>query len=128
MMLAVGLAGIVGVGEQEAYQLLQNAAGSFYAITYLVMFAIPIYGLRGVKPRPPLWLIIASGSGFLMTLLYIIVSVFPIVQVKSRASFTAKVSCVIIAANIFGAAIYRFAQRRRRARELGEDAVGVIAD
>ncbi len=128
MILAMGLAGIAGVGEQEAYQLLQNAAGSFYAITYLVMFAIPVIGLRGVEPRPPLWLKIAAGSGFLMTLLYIVVSVFPIVQVKSQASFTAKVSGVIIAANIVGAAIFLFAERRKKARGLGADAVGVSAD
>src|SRR5262245_6041114 len=128
MMLAVGLAGIVGVGEQEAFQLLQNAAGSFYAITYLVMFAIPIVGLRGVKPRPPLWLKIAAGSGFLMTLLYVVVSVFPIVQVKDRISFMIKVGGVIIAANIAGAAIFLFAERRRRARDLDADAVGASAD
>src|SRR5262245_17295279 len=128
MMLAMGLAGIAGVGEQEAYQLLQNAAGSFYAITYLVMFAIPIIGLRGVKPRPPLWLKMAAGSGFLMTLLYVVVSVFPIVQVKSQASFTAKVSGVIIAANILGAAIFLFAERRRRGHALKADSVGASAD
>jgi glutamate:GABA antiporter len=116
IMLAVGLAGIVGVGEQEAFQLLQNAAGSFYAISYLVMFAIPIAGLRGVKPSPPLWLKIAAGSGFLMTLLYVVVSVFPIVEVKSQASFTAKVGGVIIAANIIGAAIFLLAEKRRKKR------------
>jgi amino acid transporter len=128
MMLAMGLAGIAGVGEQEAYQLLQNAAGSFYAITYLVMFAIPIVGLRGVKPRPPLWLKMAAGSGFLMTLLYIRFSVLPIVQVKSQASFTAKVGGVIIAANIIGAAIFLFAERRRRARAIKANSVGASAD
>ncbi len=116
MMLAMGLAGIVGVGEQEAFQMLQNAAGSFYAITYLVMFAIPIIGLRGDMPRPPLWLKIAAGSGFLMTLLYVLVSVIPIVQVKSHASFTAKVSGIIIAANIIGAAIFLLAKNRHRGR------------
>jgi glutamate:GABA antiporter len=116
IMLVVGLAGIVGVGEQEAFQLLQNAAGSFYAISYLVMFAIPIVGLRGVKPRPPLWLKIAAGSGFLMTLLYVVVSVFPIVEVKSQATFTAKVGGVIIGANVIGAAIFMFAEKRRKRR------------
>jgi amino acid transporter len=29
MTLLVGLAGIIGVGQQEAYQLLQNASGIF---------------------------------------------------------------------------------------------------
>jgi glutamate:GABA antiporter len=118
MMLAMGLAGIVGVGEQEAFQLLQNAAGSFYAITYLVMFAVPIIGLRGLTPRPPLWLKIAACSGFLMTLLYILVSVIPIVQVKSHASFTIKVGGVIIAANIIGAVIYLIAKKRSSSRSL----------
>jgi amino acid transporter len=127
MTMGMGLAGIVGVGEQEAYQLLQNAAGSFYALPYLVMFAIPILGLRGVKPAPPNWLRFAAVSGFLMTLLYIVVSVFPIVQVKSNASFTIKVSGVIVAANIAGAAIFFFAERRRRARTLNEGAVSASA-
>jgi glutamate:GABA antiporter len=126
MMLAMGLAGITGVGEQEAFQLLQNAAGSFYAITYLVMFAIPIIGLRGVKPRPPLWLKMAAASGFLMTLLYVVVSVIPIVEVKSHASFTAKVSGVIIAANMVGAAIFLLAEKRRRMRRA--DAAPAPAD
>jgi amino acid transporter len=128
MILAMGLAGIAGVGEQEAYQLLQNTSGSLYAIPYLVMFAIPIIGLRGVKPRPSLWVKIASGSGFLMTLLYIVVSVFPIVDVKNRLSFLVKVSGVIIAANIIGVAIFVFAERRRRGRAIDADAVGASAD
>ncbi len=62
MTLGMGLAGIVGVGQQEAYQLLNNAAGIFYALTYVAMFALPLIGLRGVEPRPPLWLKIASFS------------------------------------------------------------------
>ena len=118
MTLAMGLAGIAGVGEQEAYQLLQSAAGSFYALTYVVMFAIPIVGLRGIKPQPPGWLRVAACSGLLMTMLYIALSVFPIVQVKSQATFTTKVSGVIVAANILGAAIFLIAERKRsRSRE-----------
>jgi hypothetical protein len=90
------------------------------------MFAIPIVGLRGVKPSPPPWLKIAAGSGFLMTLLYIVVSVFPIVEVKSQASFTAKVGGVIIAANIIGAAIFLLAEKRRK--KMRADAMIAPAD
>ncbi len=39
--LVFGAVGIAGVGEQEAFQLLENAAGIFYGLTYLVLFAIP---------------------------------------------------------------------------------------
>ena len=45
--LALSIAGLVGVGKQEAFQLLWNASAIFYALTYLVMFAIPIVGRRG---------------------------------------------------------------------------------
>jgi len=129
MTLGMGLAGIVGVGEQEAYQLLQNAAGIFYALTYVVMFALPIIGLRGVEPRPPVWLKIASLSGFLMTLLYVTLSVFPIIQVESQATFTAKISGVIIGANIIGAVIFILAEKRRKSRSASaEKAVTTPAD
>jgi amino acid transporter len=112
--LAMGLAGLIGVGEQEAFQLLQNAAGIFYALTYLVMFAIPVIGLRRVTPRPPLWLLMASVSGFLMTLLYVVLSVFPIIQVENQLAFTVKVASVIVIANLLGSSIFALAVRRRR--------------
>ena len=44
--LVLALVGLIGVGKQEAFQLLWNASGLFYALTYLVMFAIPIFGLK----------------------------------------------------------------------------------
>ena len=105
----------VGVGQAEAFQLLFNASGIFYALTYVVMFAIPIFGLRGVSPRPPLWLKVASMSGLLMTLLYVVLSVFPIIKVESVAAFALKISLVILVMNLVGIGIL-VAARRRSAR------------
>ena len=102
----------VGVGQAEAFQLLFNASGIFYALTYVVMFAIPIFGLRGVSPRPPLWLKVASMSGLLMTLLYIGLSVFPIIKVESVAAFALKISLVILVMNLVGIGILVSARRR----------------
>ena len=102
----------VGVGQAEAFQLLFNASGIFYALTYVVMFAIPIFGLRGVSPRPPLWLKVASMSGLLMTLLYIGLSVFPIIRVESVATFALKISLVIVVMNLVGIGILVSARRR----------------
>jgi hypothetical protein len=112
--LAFGAAGIVGVGEQEAFQLLENASGIFYGLTYLVMFAIPLIGLRGVEPAPTLWLRIAAASGFAVTLLYVVLSIFPIVDVASWLSFSLKISSVVIFLNLAGAGLF-YAARRRRA-------------
>jgi amino acid transporter len=111
--LALCVAGMAGVGQQEAFQLFENAALILYALTYLVMFAIPIVGR--ISPRPPLWLRVASGSGFLMTLLFIVLSIFPIVKVDSPLVFTAKITSVVLGANALGVALFA-AQRRRRAR------------
>ena len=60
---AIASLSLIGVGHAEAFQLLFNASGIFYALTYVVMFAIPLFGLRSVTPRPPLWLRLASLSG-----------------------------------------------------------------
>src|ERR1051325_8926881 len=115
MTLAFGLLGMIGVGQQEAFQLLWNASGVFYALTYLVMFAIPLWGLRRTGQRMPLWVRAAAGSGFLMTLLYVALSVFPIVKVESQVAFAAKITTVIVAANVIGAAIFIVAERKRNA-------------
>jgi amino acid transporter len=100
----------VGVGSQESYQLLNNGSGICYALTYLVMFAIPLIA-RGEKPQ---WSVrIAALSGFAMTLLYVVLSVFPIIDVQKGAAFTAKISAVILGSNALGAAFFWNAKRRR---------------
>ena len=110
--LAIAVLGSIGVGQAEAYQLLFNASQTLYALTYVVMFAIPIWGLRGVTPRPPVWLKVASMSGLLMTLLNIVLSVVPIIEVKSAASFAFKISTVIVLMNLVGVGILVAARRR----------------
>jgi hypothetical protein len=91
---------------------LWNAGGIFYALTYVVMFAIPIFGLRGVTPGAPAWLLAVSWSGLLMTVLYVVLSVFPIIKVANSAAFTFKITLVIVAANVLGAFILFSAKRR----------------
>jgi glutamate:GABA antiporter len=115
--LGIGLVGLIGVGEQEAFQLLWNASGIFYALTYLVMFAIPLVGLKGTAQRAPLWLKLASLSGLLMTSLYVALGILPVIQVESRFAFAAKIVTVIVATNLIGAAIFLMAERRRRRGE-----------
>jgi len=111
--LVMGIVGLIGVGKQEAFQLLWNASGVFYALTYLVMFAIPLVGLRSSGVRIPIWLRIAALSGFLMTLLFVAVSIVPLVEVESRLMFAVKIGGLIIVANLIGLAIYLAARRRR---------------
>ena len=121
LALALGLLSLLGVGMQEANQLLDNAAGIFYATAYMVLFAIPLFAARRIGLRAPLWLKAASVSGFLVSLLYTALTVFPIVEVESTAAFAAKLVAVTVAFNLAGAALYR-AGRRRQARAAREGA------
>jgi len=113
--LTMGIVGLIGVGKQEAFQLLWNASGLFYSLTYVVMFAIPVFGLRGVTPKPPLWLRLASLSGLLMTLLYVGLSVVPIINVESRLAFALKIGGLILVTNLLGFLIYWLARKKRGA-------------
>jgi len=103
--IAFSLAGQAGVGVQEAFQVLENAAGILYALTYLGLFAIPLFGGAKLQRRPPLWLRLASASGFGMALLYSTLSVFPITEVSWR-TFALKIITVILVANLIGVGIY----------------------
>jgi amino acid transporter len=114
--LGLGALGMVGVGAQEAWQLFGNACLVFYALTYLVMFAIPIVGPRSLPRRPGPLLRVACASGFAMTVVFVLLSVVPIVKVESTSAFTAKIAVVIVAANGLGAGLWVAAKRRRASR------------
>lgn len=112
--LILGLIGLIGVGKQEAFQLLWNASGVFYALAYLVLFALPLFGLRKANRKHPLWLKVAAFSGFLMTLLYVSLSIIPIIEVESRLMFALKISGLIVIANLIGFVIFRVGAKSRK--------------
>jgi amino acid transporter len=112
--LALGLASLIGVGEQEAFQLLDNAGGVFYATTYVVLFAIPLFGMRAFGVRAPWWLQIACASGLLVSLLYIGFTIVPIIAVGSRLAFALKIVAVVIIANALGFGIFALGHSRSR--------------
>jgi len=114
--LAFGLAGIVGVGEQEAFQLLDNAAGILYGLTYLALFALPLLVAPrkdGLWPRASRALKAAAFAGLITTVLYVTLSVFPIIDVPSWRSFAVKISSVVIGLNLLGVTVYAAGGRHR---------------
>ena len=114
--LGLGLLGIIGVGSQEAFQLLDNAATIFYATAYVVLFAIPVFAAARIGLRAPLWLRVASASGLLVSLLGIALTVVPIVEVESRLSFALKLVAVALVFNLAGAGLYHMGRRRASRR------------
>jgi amino acid transporter len=102
----VALVGMSGVGQAEAYQMLINACVVFYALTYVVMFAIPLVSRPGIGLETPWWLRLASASGLVMTVLYIGFSVFPLVAVESTPAFALKIGLVVVGLNLVGVWIF----------------------
>jgi amino acid transporter len=118
VIAALSVLGLTGVEHQEAYQLFVNAGLLCWALTYLVMFAIPIMGRGPGMPRPPVWLRVAAASGWAMTLLFVVFAVVPIVRVVSAAAFGVKMVGVVAGANASGVGLY-LAGKRRVARAAG---------
>jgi amino acid transporter len=108
--------GLVGVGRQEAFQLLWNSAGIYYALAYLAMFAVPLFGLKRAATPAPWWVTLCAVSGFLMTALYVGLSVLPIIPVGSRALFALKIIGLIVATNLIGGLLFYSARQRTRRR------------
>jgi amino acid transporter len=110
--LVFSLVSLIGVREQEAFQLQDNAAGVFYAVIYMVLFAIPIVAMKRFGAKAPLWLKVASASGFLVSVIYAFFTVFPIIDVSSRLMFALKIIAVVVAANAIGAVLYALGRKR----------------
>ncbi|HXC71912.1 MAG TPA: APC family permease [Pyrinomonadaceae bacterium] len=110
--LVLGLLSLTGVRAQEAFQLLDNAGGVFYALTYLALFAIPLFGMKALGVRAPWWLQIACASGFIVTLVYIRFAIVPITDVVSPLAFAVKIVSTVLLANVVGVVIYVLGKRK----------------
>lgn len=103
---------LTGDDSQETFQLQMNASYAIWAITYLIMFALPVIGLRNLRFRPNLGLRIISTVGFLITLLFIIFSFFPIIDVSNSFLFTLKIFAVVMTVNITGIGVFLYIKKQ----------------
>ena len=110
--LAASAAVLIGAGNQESFALLQTWGWTFYGLAYLSMFAIPLVSAKAKGLRPGPWLQAGSAAGFLVTLLFVVLSVVPVIHVASLWSYSLKVVLVVIAANGFGWMIYHAGRRK----------------
>jgi hypothetical protein len=86
-------------------------------MAYVALFAIPLFGARRFGWSPPWWLKVTSASGLAVTVLYSVLSIFPIIDVPSWQVFALKVGGVVVGANALGALVYVIARRRQPAVE-----------
>ena len=110
MTVVLAIATNLDSGNQEANQLLDNGGGIAFGLAYLVMFAIPL--LRPLE-RPSWGVRVAAVLGFVTTLLYVVLSAFPVIDVSNPLRFTAKIVAFVVGANAIAAGLYWRAERRR---------------
>src|SRR5215470_18166121 len=96
----------------QAFQVLENAGWIFYAFAYIVMFSIPLFAAGRLPEKPPLWLCGAAVAGLATSVLYSVLSIFPIIEVRDWHVFTAKIVAVLVGTNALGLAIYVAGMRR----------------
>lgn len=110
--LAFSLLPLIGVLEEEAFQIQDNAATMFYALIYVVLFAIPFVAMRRFGAKAPLWLKIASASGLIVSLIAGFYAMFPIKAVAQPLAFALKVFTFVLIANVIGVVLYAVRGKR----------------
>lgn len=115
--LSFSLASLIGVEEQEAFQLQDNAASTFYALIYVVLFAIPLFAIKRFGVKAPLWLKVAAVSGLVVSIVGGVFTLVPITPVSSPWMFASKIIVVVVGANVLGVALYKV--RMKSVKSLG---------
>jgi len=105
--LAACVVALAGANQEEAFSLIQIWGFTLYGLAYLAMFAIPIVSGRKLGMPPTLGLKLAAGSGFLVTLLFVVLSIFPVIDVPNPAAYAWKTTLVVVGVNLIGVLLYR---------------------
>jgi len=108
--LAASIAVLIGAKNEEAFSLLQIWAWTFYGLAYLALFAIPLFAPKQKNIRPAWGLRIGAAAAFSVTLLFVLLSVLPVVSVASVWKYSVKIAMVVLSANFVGWMIYRAGQ------------------
>jgi amino acid transporter len=112
LVMGLILLSLLGVREQEASQLLATASIVHYAIVYVALFALPLFGSAALRRQLPAWLKAASIAGLSASLVALFISAYPVVDVVSRTAFAAKICAVVVISNMGGVLIYRWGRSR----------------
>ena len=113
LVIALVILSMSGVREQEAMQLLQNATTAHYAISYVILFAIPLFASH--KFSLPFWLRWASIGGLASSLIAVFIAVYPVIDVSSPVSYACKIAGVVLASNSLAFFIYYSWSRKHKA-------------
>jgi len=106
------LLSLLDAKDQEASQLLTAASIVHYAIVYVALFALPLFGSAALRKHLPGWLKLTAAAGLISSLVALCISAYPVVDVASRAAFAGKICAVVVISNMAGVLLYRAGRAR----------------
>lgn len=115
--MAACVIALIGANQEEAFSLIQIWGFTLYGIAYLAMFALPLLGRARLGRRPGVAVTVAAFSGLVVTLIFVGMSIFPVIDVPNPASYAWKTIAVVVGVNVVGAGLYARARRVAPAAE-----------
>ena len=115
VIAALIVLGSTGVHAAQAFNLLNNASNEFYALAYVVMFSVPIVGVKLFAGRIPLWATLLCAVGLISTLLTMFLDAYPFDGASAPIPFAAKILGCTLLVNLLGYAFYRLRSLRAKA-------------
>lgn len=112
IIAALIVLGSAGVHAATAFNVLNNASSEFYVVSYLVMFAIPVLGLKLVRHRIPTWAILICAVGFITSVLIFGLGAYPFDGSSKLLPFATEILGTTVFINLIGYAFYRTRSRR----------------
>jgi amino acid transporter len=106
LVAALLVLGRIGVKAAEAFQVLTNTSTELYALGYMSMFAIPLFGTATLRRKLPRWVGATSAVGFLFSLFCFVMEAYPFVEVVDARAYAVKILGTTILANLIGLAFY----------------------
>ena len=85
-------------------QLLQNATTAHYAISYVILFAIPLFASH--KFSLPSWLRLISIGGSVSSLIALFIAVYPVIDVSNPVTYASKIAGVVLISNGLAFLVY----------------------
>ena len=103
-------------GCRRRFRSSKTPAASSMGSRYIALFSIPLFARKAAVGEPPPLASRRRVAGLATSILYSVLSIFPIIEVSDTLVFTAKIVTVLVGTNALGLAIYIAGMRRAKRR------------
>ncbi len=111
--MALILLSMMGVREHGGQSASGAASIVHYAIAYVALFSLPLFGRSALRSALPQWVRLAALAGLFSSVIALVITVYPIIDVTSSRLYAAKICAVVVASNMARGADFRSGKNKR---------------